>query len=216
MSVIIARPSGSNAASSGPGGSNLELVKEFTITPSPPSALGQNSVAIGENAQTDISAPNSLAIGNQSLTRHRGAVVQANGRFGSSGDAQKGQYLLRTGTINNVETELFLDGTNGTERLILPDNCTWLFTATIVGHRTDSNNGHAGYKVEGIIYRISGANTTSLLGTPVKSIIAETDSTWDINIYADTTNGSLKITATGQTSKTIRWLAVLDTVELTN
>lgn len=194
----------------------LKLYSENPSSPAPPSALGINSIALGSGAQTDVSAPNSLAIGEQSLARIRGGVVQANGRFGSSGDAQVGRYILRTHTINSTPTEAFIDGTNGSVRLVLPDNSTWTFKATITGHRTDINNGHAGYTINGVIYRNSGANTTAIQGSIIKNVIAESNPAWDINITADSTNGSLKITVIGETAKTIRWVAYVETVEITN
>jgi len=207
---------GGAAGPAGPAGTSFVLIDELTSTPSLPSTLGQNSVSIGENAQTSVTAPNSLAIGKQSLTRHSGAIVCANGQFSSAGDAQTGKYLLRTITTNNTETELFLDGAGGTGRLSLPNNSTWIFTASVIGHRTDATNGRAGYKLDGVIYRTTAANTTTIIGSVTKTAIAESDVAWDTNITADTTNGSLKITATGETGKTIRWVAVIDTVEITN
>jgi hypothetical protein len=194
----------------------LKLYSENPSAQTSPVAIGINSVAIGNGAQTDTSAPDSIALGAQSLARIRGSVVQANGRFGSTGDAQVGRYLLRTHTVNAAATEMFVDGTGGSTRLTLPDNSTWHFTATVTGHRTDAGDGHAGYRVEGVIYRNSGANTIAIQGSVIKSIVAESNPSWDINIVADSTNGSLKINVTGQTGKTIRWVALVDTVEITN
>lgn len=194
----------------------LKLYKENPSSPTIPSALGINSVAIGNGSQTDTNAPESLAIGNQSLARIRGGVVQASGRFGSQGDAQTGRYLLRTHTVNNSPTEMFIDGTAGSIRLTIPDNSTWTFAATITAHRTDINDGHAGYKVEGVIFRNSGVSSTNIQGRIIKNVFAESNSSWDINITADQVNGSLKITVTGENSKTVRWLALVETVEITN
>lgn len=192
----------------------LELYKENPVTPISPSALGTNSVAIGEGATAN--AIDSLAIGLQSLARIQGGVVQASGRFASSGDAQTGKYLVRTATINATPTELFVDGTAGSIRLTLPDDSTWSFRVLITGHRTDVSDGHAGYEVKGVIFRTTGAGTTALQGVISKTILAESNVPWDINITADSVNGSLKITATGQAGKTIRWLAYVETVEVTN
>ncbi len=192
------------------------LYNELATSPTFPAAQGANSIALGSGAQTDVDASNSIAIGDQSLARLHGGMVQANGRFQTTGDAQSGRYLLRTHTINNQPTEAFLDGTAGSARLILPDNSTWTFTATITGHRTDQSGGHAGYKMEGVVYRDAGAGTVSFLGKPIKTVLAESNTPWDINIQADSTHGSLSITVTGQNGKTIRWLALVETVEITN
>lgn len=215
MSVIVARP-GATTPGSGGSGTALELYDENPVTPTPPAAQGDNSVAIGPGATTEVAATNSIALGNQSLARHRGALVYANGRFGSTGDIQVGKYLLRTVTVNGTDTEAYLNGTAGGERLVIPDDSTWTFTATVTGHRTDATDGHAGYKVEGVIYRTAGAASVAFQGTPVKTVLAESNTAWDINMTADTTNGSLTIKVTGQAGKTIRWAVLVDTLEVTN
>lgn len=198
--------------------SPAQLQSENPSSYATPTAQGVNSTAIGSGAQTLTSAPDSIALGPQSVARNSG-IVQSNGRFSGSGDAQAGSYLLRGISVNSMETELFLDGTGlggGTQRLLLVDDSTWTFKATITGHRTDSSDGHAGYTIEGVIYKMSGANTISFVGKPTITVIAESNRQWDVNVYADTTNGSLKITTTGQVGKQIRWLAQVTTVEITN
>jgi hypothetical protein len=199
----------------GPGSpSSLLLYSELPVSASPPTASGNNSISLGSGSHA--SGANSLAIGDQSLSRLAGSVVIASGRFGSSGDAQTGKYITRTVTVNNSFTESFIDGTGGSVRIVLPDDSTWSFSINIVGHRTDANDGHAGYTAQGVIYRQSGAATTTLQGAVIKTVLAESNSAWDINITADTTNGSLKVSMKGETSKIVRWVAVIDTVEITN
>ncbi len=181
-----------------------------------PVAAGSNSVAIGSGAETALSASGSLAIGLHSLARTQGGVVQASGRFSSNGDAQTGRYLLRGTTINNAPQELLIDGTNGSLRLNLPDDSTWTFRITITAHRTDLGDGHAGYTALGVIYRRSGAETTAIQGSVQKNVLAESNPAWDININADNATGSLIISVTGENAKTIRWVALVETVEITN
>ena len=181
-----------------------------------PVAAALDSVAIGSGAETQFGATGSLAIGLQSLARTQGGVVQASGRFASNGDAQTGRYLLRGTTISSAPQELFIDGTSGSVKLVLPDNSTWTFKITITGHRTDIGDGRAGYTAAGVIYRGSGADTTSIQGSVNKTVLAESNPTWDININADSTNGALRISATGENGKTIRWVALVETVEITN
>ena len=181
-----------------------------------PVAAGTNSIALGSGAETSASAPGSLGIGLQSLARTQGGVVQASGRFASTGDAQAGRYMVRTVTINATPTELFVDGTAGSVRVVLADDSTWSFRIQITAHRTDVSDGHAGYVAQGVIYRGAGAATTSLQGNINKTVLAESNPQWDINITADAVNGSLKVTGTGQAGKTIRWVALIETVEVTN
>lgn len=181
-----------------------------------PVAAALDSVALGSGAETQTGANNSLAIGMQSLARTQGSVVQASGRFASNGDAQAGRYMMRTHTINNLPTEMFINGTAGNIRLTLPDDATWTFRITVTAHRTDLGNGHAGYTAAGVIYRGAGAATTSIQGSVQKTVLAESNPSWDINISADNINGSLKITVIGENTKTIRWVALIETVEITN
>lgn len=189
-----------------------EKVNGFTQ----PVAAALDSVALGSGAETQTGANGSLAIGMQSLARVPGGVVQANGRFSNNGDAQAGRYLLRGNTISATPAELFINGTAGGTRLTLPDDSTWTFRVTVTAHRTDLPNGHAGYTASGVIYRGSGAVTTAILGSVQKVVLAESNPVWDINISADSVNGSLRILVTGEAGKIIRWVALVETVEITN
>jgi hypothetical protein len=210
-------PTGSSG-STGPTGTapSLQLYSEYASGPVTPVAQANNSVAIGSGATTSPTANGSLAIGDQSLAKLPGGVVQASGRFGTTGDAQTGKYLLRTVTVTNQFTEAFIDGTNGSQRLVLNDDTTWWFSAAIVAHRTDTTGGHAGYKIEGVIYRESGAATTAIQGRIIITVYGESDHQWDVEALADTTNGALTIRVKGQTGKIIRWVSVVETIEITN
>lgn len=194
----------------------LRLYDEKTNGFVAPVAQALDSVALGSGAETATSATGSLAIGYQSLGRTPGGMVQANGRFASNGDAQTGRYLMRSNTINGSPAELFIDGTGGSARLVMPDDSTWTYTITVTAHRTDLGDGHAGYVARGVIFRQSGAITTALQGSVNKTVLAESNPSWDINISADPVNGSLKVSVIGETGKTIRWLALIETVEITN
>ena len=189
----------------------LKLFAENPVVPAVATVTGNNAVAIGYGATAQ--ADESLAVGDQSLTRHSGSMVISHGRFGSQGDAQSGKYLLRTTTVNASATELFIDGTAGSERLTLPSDSTWTFEVTVVGHQTDGD-GHAGFKFKGVIYKIGSVNTY-MLGAATKETLSAHPN-WNAAVAADNTNGSLKISVTGETSKTIRWFAVVDTTEVTN
>lgn len=197
-------------------GKTLYSESANALTAAPPSATAENSVAIGAGAQTDPSAIYSLAVGDQSLSRTPYSIVMSGGRFQTTGDAQAGRYLVRTVTVNQFPTECFLDGTNGQYRIVLPDDCTWSYSIHITAHRTDSNDGHAGFHVAGVVHRGAGPASIALQGRPIKSILSRSNSSWDINITTDPTHGALRVNVTGEAGKIIRWLAVVDTVEVTN
>jgi len=205
----------------------LNLYKENFTTGGVANATGANSVAIGDGAtasgtdslslgaRSSAQAPNSTAIGEYSIARQQGAVMMAAGRFVVSGDAQIGNYLLKGATTSNIPRQLYLDGPSGTTPLIIPDNSTWTYKITITAHRSDVSDGHAGYFIKGVIYRQSGAGTTTMQGSAQIEIISRSNPSWSINTSADNVNGCLAITVTGETGKTIRWLAHVETVELT-
>lgn len=203
LDYILAQPLGAGSG----GGTTMNLYSEKS-TGGVATAVGNDSLALG--AGSEARANDSIAIGDQALTRLAG-ITYANGRFGSQGDAQVSQYLSRTVTVNASETELFMDGTNGSQRLVLPDDSTWNFEITIVAHQQDGN-GHAGFRLKGIIYK---AGSVNMLGAVSKETITSPFG-WDANVLADGTNNSLKITATGEAGKIIRWLAFVNTVEVTN
>jgi hypothetical protein len=214
--VSISPPGGTGVVtlSATGSGSALLLYKENPVAPSAPSATGNNAVALLQASQAQ--ANDSLAIGNQSVARVPYGVVQAGGRFASSGDAQVGRYTLRNTTINALPVQLFVDGVGGSTPLILPDDSTWTIRVMITGHRTDASDGHAGYELKGVVYRGTGAATTTIQGKISKTVIAESNPSWDANITADVVNGGITISVQGQVSKTIRWLALVETVEITN
>src|SRR5271167_430983 len=179
-----------------------------------PSALGNNAVGIGYAA--NAGADKSLAIGEQSQSRIVGGVVQASGRFASTGDAQTGRYMVRTVTTNGSQTEAFVDGVGGSVRLVLLDNSTWNFRVTVTAQRADVANGWAGYELKGVIYRVIGASSVALQGIISSEQIGATNQAWKVTATPDTVNGSLKITVKGETGKQIRWLALVETVEVTD
>ena len=62
----------------------------------------------------------------------------------------------------------------------------------------------------------STSGSVMLIGTPSKTVLGETNMPWDITLTANTANGSIRIMATGEASKTIRWVATVMTTEVTN
>ena len=58
--------------------------------------------------------------------------------------------------------------------------------------------------------------STTLIGSTATTILGRTNNNWNVAVTADTTNGSIKISVTGENSKTIRWVATVRTTEVTN
>lgn len=192
----------------------IQLYRENPSTPTTPVATGANAVAIGSGSTA--TADGSLAEGSGSNATVWGGKVYANGLFATAGDAQSGMYILRSETTNNTATVLFLDGTGGTQRLVVGNNSVWTFDILVTARRTDATGGGAGYRFVGVIRKDGTSGSTTFVGTPSKTVIGETDAAWDAAVTANTTNGDLRVTVTGQNAKTIRWVAVVQTAEVTN
>jgi hypothetical protein len=105
---------------------------------------------------------------------------------------------------------------NTVNQVILPNNSAYFFTGEVVAGVTGGGNTK-GWTIEGVIKRGANAASTALVGTPtVTSTYADAGaSTWVIAVTADTTNGGLAVTFTGQAATTIRTVCRLNTTEMT-
>lgn len=195
-------------------GTALQLYTENPVTPTAPSATGDNAVAIGSGAVAI--AEGGFAVGAGSNARIYGQQAFANGSFTGAGDAQEGLYVLRNETTNTTLTELYLDGAAATERLVLPNNSVFTFDILVAARRTDAVGGGAAYRFVGVARKDTTAGSITFIGTPSKTVIGETDAPWDAAVSVDTTNGSIRVRVTGQNAKTIRWVATVRTSEVTN
>lgn len=182
----------------------LQLYAENASSPVAPSATGTNAIALGSASSASLF----------------GALVHANGSFATAGDAQEVSAVLRNLTSNNTATELFLDGVTGTQRMVLPNNSVWTYTIRVSARRTDATGSVGSWIFNGMIYRNASAATTTIPGGATsKTTLARVGSISGANdpvITADTTNGSLKVTVTGVTAQTYRWVATVQLSQVTN
>ena len=103
-----------------------------------------------------------------------------------------------------------------TNQVILPNNSAYFFTGEVVSGVTGGGNTK-GWTIEGVIKRGANAASTALVGTPtVVSTYADVGAaTWAIAVTADTTNGGIAVTFTGQAATTIRTVCQIRTTEMT-
>jgi hypothetical protein len=136
----------------------------------------------------------------------------------TQGVSQAGLLVLGVQTTDATATVLRSNSSaaSSTNQVILPNNSAYYFRGEVVAGVTGGGNTK-GWYVEGVIKRGAGVGTTALVGTPtVTSNYADAGaSTWALTATADTTNGGLAITFTGQASTTIRCVAKISTVEMT-
>jgi len=183
-----------------PPNAGLELYAENAVTPSAPSATGTNAQAFGEGSSASIF----------------GSKAFANGKFATDGDAQAGTYVLRAITNNATPAALFLDGAAATQRLVFSNNSVVTFDILIAARRTDATGGGSGYRFVGVIRKDGTAASNTLVGAVSKTVVGETNASWDAAVTANATTGDLRITVTGEAAKTIRWVATVRTTEVTN
>lgn len=136
----------------------------------------------------------------------------------SSGVSQAALLVLGVQTTDATATALRSNSSAAgtTNQVILPNNSAYFFTGEVVSGVTGGGNTK-GWTIEGVIKRGANAASTALVGTPtVTSTYADAGaSTWTIAVTADTTNGGLRVTFTGQASTTIRTVCQIRTTEMT-
>jgi hypothetical protein len=173
-----------------------------------------NTIAIGASCEATIN--NATAIGYYARAAVIGKYAYASNLFSATGDCQTGLFVLCKQTTNATATVLTTDnsspGTN--DQVILPNNSAYAFSGTVVARQQASGGtASAAWKVEGLIRREGSAGTTTL----VNSVLTTIDNTpgWTLALSADTTNGGLAVTATGAAATNIRWVATIQTSEVT-
>ena len=181
-------------------------------------ATGSNSIAIGSpaSAASSATASRAVAIGDGAWAATIGKVAFGNGILVSQGDSQYGLYTLRRSTTDATATVLTTDNTapGNNDQIILPNSSAYAFTGTVVARQQASGGtASAAWKVEGLIRREATAGTTTLVASTVTAISNVPG--WTLALSADTTNGGLAVTATGAAATNIRWVATIQTSELT-
>jgi len=136
----------------------------------------------------------------------------------SGGVTQAGLLLLGKQTTDATATALTCDGAaaSNNNQVLLPNNSAYYFKGSVIANVTGAANG-AAWSFEGAIMRGANAGSTVLIGTPQLNRVAATAgaSTWVVALSADTTNGGLRVTVTGVAATTIRWVAKIETTEVT-
>jgi hypothetical protein len=184
-------------------------------------ASGSYSTVVGGFSNI-ANSTGSTALGENATTRSINGYYAYSGCSGAvafvSGVSQAGVLTLGRQTTDATATVLTSNSSaaSGINQVILPNNSAYFFRGTVVAGVTGGGNTK-GWTVEGVIKRGANAASTALVGTPtVTSSYADAGaSTWALTATADTTNGGLKITFTGQAGTTIRAVARLETTEMT-
>jgi len=135
----------------------------------------------------------------------------------TAGISQAALLILARQTTDATPTSLRSNGAtaSGTNQITLPVNSAFYFRGEVVSGVTGGGNTK-GWYIEGVIKKGATNASTALVGTPtVTSLYADAGAaTWALAVTADTTNGSLTVTFTGQASTTIRTVCQIRTTEM--
>lgn len=183
------------------------------------SVTGVYSAVTGGFTNT-ADANNSVVLGGAyGTTRASTSLVHAQNPIASTaGMSQFRRFVLGRQTTDATATVLASNSSAAatSNQINLPANSAYYFKGFVVANVT-SGGSTKGWFIEGVIKRGSLASSTALVGTPtVTSNYADAGaSTWAVAVTADTTLGAVTITVTGQASTTIRWVANVETTEVT-
>ena len=194
-------------------------------------ASSASAIAFGYQAESTDQYSTALGYGSKADARYAVALGQADthgvryrhayggDRFSSTGDAQAGLFILLSDTTDATAEAMTTDnGTASTfNQLILPNNSAYSVSGTIIARESAAaGSDYASWEIKGALLRDANAAST-VLGNGIQNKLYATSgaSAWAIALSADTTNGGLKIEVTGAASTNIRWVATVNTSEVT-
>jgi hypothetical protein len=216
--------SAQNNQSTVAGGSNNSAVNSQATV-----AGGSNNTASGTAAWVPGGA--------QATTRGiSGRGAWAAGSFSATGDAQASEFVLRRQSTDATVTRLTTDNSapGTSNQAILPTNGSYRLKLLVIARQAGGTAGTAGdaasWEASVLIRRGATAAATVLVGgvalgsgPALAAITAGTGfapgindsaaAAWRLTLDADTGNGGLAISGTGEANKTVNWVARLLTVE---
>jgi hypothetical protein len=226
-----------NASTYGATGANSIAIGKWTkATATTSLAIGHNNIASSGTACT-LGGTTNTASGYGAVTIGGSSCV-ASGEYstakGSSGNTNGIRLKHATGLTGTMQgayyvmgyttadaTPIALNTQNYTpstiNQVILPNNSAFSFSGTIIARQqaADGSN-YASWEIKGALLRDANAASTVLGNGIVNKLFATAGaSAWAIALTADTTNGGLKIEATGAAATDIRWVATVNTSEVT-
>ena len=185
------------------------------------STVGFASSSVGGQGNY-VNGTHALSLGNYATTRGIQGYLAISPNYSPLGTftvgvSQGGIYILSRQTTDATATVLTgnTSAAGGTNQVILPNNSAYYFTGEVISGVTGGGNSK-GWTISGVIKRGANAGATTLVGSTVTSLYADAGAaTWTIGLTADTTNGGLAVTFTGQAATTIRTVCRISSVEMT-
>lgn len=227
--------SGANASVSGGGFNTASGSHAYVGGGSANTASNTYALTAGGSANTASGVLSSVLGGSNNLASGASSAV-VGGQFGTTrgivgylvtpasstpieakvGVQQAGCLVLGCQTTDATATKLRSDvnAAGAANQLILQNNSAVYFSLTVVACVTAGGNSKS-WTLTGLIKRGANAAATTLVDSGGGSLYGDAGaSTWDVALSADTTNGGLAVTVTGQVSTTIRWVCRIDTNEV--
>ena len=175
-------------------------------------ASSNGDIAIGDLCAA--SGGNSIALGTASKAQQFGKYAWGSNIFAANGDMQFGTIVLGASTTTTTAKALTSDlGTaSTTNQLILASGQAMTFFGTIIAKQTASAN-MASYTITGSI--VNNAGTVSISSISVVTIVDTIGLGASPTFTADNTNKALAVTSGYKAATSIRWVANLQSVEVT-
>ncbi len=172
-------------------------------------ASGTRSVAIGGG---EAQAESSFALGLNAKTEVYGKFAYASSRFSAVGDAQGGQFILRADTTDATATVLTTNNSTAasTNQIVAASDTCIMFSGTLVAMQNGAQD-QGGWEIKGLLKNDGG--TTTLVSSNIQTF--DDGNGWTVALSADNTNNALAITCTGEAAHNIRWVANIQTSEVT-
>ncbi|MCX6286809.1 MAG: hypothetical protein NTY96_06820, partial [Bacteroidetes bacterium] len=167
-----------------------------TITSEASFAEGDGNIVSGYAAH----AEGSLNICDGSFSHAEGMNARAYNDFmhafssggfanpGEIGEAQYSRIIARIATEDDSPCDLRVGEENS---LILMNNKMNAFRIMLVASSSDLSKG-AAWELKGLILKHDSPSSTSFIGTPLKTLIASSNPSWNVTLSPDTENGSLR------------------------
>ena len=175
-------------------------------------ASGDYAFALGNG--NSAGGANSFALGSSATTRSVTGLISLNvvAYSGTLGSTQTSIATIGAATTDATPTVLKSNSNtaSGTNQLTLSNNSSIAFTAIVTASTTAAGDCSS-WKFEGQIQRGANAASTALVAAITPALITQKAgaSTWAVAVTANTTNGCLAVTVTGQAATTIRWTCTI-------
>lgn len=209
--------SGSYSTVSG-GNSNTTIGNASTVSGgNVNTASGIYSTISGGDGNTASGSSSTISGGSNATTNGLRGVWAYGFEGNTSGQNQMTFWGGRLQTAGATATRITATAAAATavNQLALRDNSAFRVRGSVVARDITTNDAKE-WTFEALIKRGASAAATAIVGTPsITSTFADAAAaSWAIAISADTTNGALAITVTGAASTTIRWTAVVHSIEV--